>query len=680
MNQLQTFLTLKRIKLWTILCIAAFAVSVFALNWKATRATAQIAADEPPPLAALNTIPVPEPSGLTSYVYNKSAAIALGKALFWDMQLGSDGIQSCASCHFHAGADNRSKNQINPGCVDCTPGGDGFGFAPPNYQLQASDYPFHKLADPANRFSAVTRDRNEVTSSQGVFNTRFLDIVLGNAKDNTQSIYDNVFKVAGINTRRVEPRNTPTVINAVFNHRNFWDGRAHNEFNGVNPFGDSDANARVLKNSLLGLSAIKISIKNASLASQAVGPVLSDFEMSGAGRSFPKVGKKMLSLTPLAKQGVATDDSVLGTYRAPTGKGLNKTYKAMIEAAFRSEWWDSTKRVSLNANGTPTIGSTGDYSQMEYNFSLFFGLAVQLYEATLISDQSPLDKYLRGDANALTAKQLQGKEIFEGKGKCIECHSGAELTGATVNHIKNAPTEFMTMGNGGKATYDDGFYNIGVRPTNEDKGVGNNDPFGKPLSFSRTVTSGRVAVNGAFKTPGLRNIELTAPYFHNGGQFSLEQVVEFYNRGGDFHELNIADLDPEINTLGLTAEERSALVDFLKALTDERVRYHVAPFDHPELIVPNGHPGNTSTVTNAGNGQATDAFLTIPAIGKNGTGKKTLQTFSETRYRTVKKWQITGYLLLLPIYGWVTTTEPYTYTYTREVWTGTPPTKMFLGN
>ena len=676
MKNSNPILTLKRLKLWVTLCVAILMLTLLTLNWIAPRASAQIVANDARPMAPLSSTSIPEPPDLSLYVQNKSAAIALGKALFWDMQVGSDGVQSCASCHFHAGADNRSKNQINPGCLHCTPSPDGFSFAGPNYQSQPGDFPYHQLADPANRYSAVLRDRNEVTSSQGVFNTNFIDIILGNAKDNTQVVYDNTFQVAGKNTRRVEPRNTPTVINAVFNHRNFWDGRAHNEFNGVNPFGDSDPNAKILKNAV-ALYAAKIRLINSSLASQAVGPVLSDFEMSGAGRSFPKVGKKLVEMTPLAKQKIATDDSVLAAYRnASTGKGLNTTYKNMIQAAFRPELWNNTsQRVALNPNGTPAIVPTGEFTQMEYNFSLFFGLAVQLYEATLVSNQTPVDKYLAGDSNALTAQQKEGKDLFQSK--CASCHDGPEFTGAAIGHVNGGRTQYMSMASG-TATYDTGFYNIGVRPTHEDLAVGGKDPFGKNLSFSRSSTIGRVAVDGAFKTPGLRNVELTAPYFHNGGQLTLNQVVEFYNRGGDFHDQNIANLDPDIETLGLSAAQRDAIVSFLKGLTDERVRYHAAPFDHPELIIPNGHPGNTTYVTNDGTGQATDALITIPAIGKNGTGTKSLQTFSETRYKTVTTWGIKGYFLFLPIYGWITKQEPYQYTFTREIWTGTPPTKSFL--
>ena len=69
-------------------------------------------------VTSLKDVPVPEPANLSAFVKDKQAAIALGKALFWDMQVGSDSVQACASCHSKAGADNRTKNQLNPGLND----------------------------------------------------------------------------------------------------------------------------------------------------------------------------------------------------------------------------------------------------------------------------------------------------------------------------------------------------------------------------------------------------------------------------------------------------------------------------------------------------------------------------------------------------------------------------------
>src|SRR5262249_28584048 len=153
--------------------------------------------------------------------------------------------------------------------------------------------------------------------------TLFQGTNAGVAVDNGQRLNDPVFNVKGTTTRRVEPRNTPTVVNAVLNFANFWDGRANNTFNGVTPFGLQDLNASVLVVQSNGsLAGQKVALPNASLASQAVGPPLNPFEMSfgnpdvGNARTFAEVGKKLLRgtypITPLGKQLVDRTDGVLG--------------------------------------------------------------------------------------------------------------------------------------------------------------------------------------------------------------------------------------------------------------------------------------------------------------------------------------------------------------------------------
>jgi cytochrome c peroxidase len=606
---------------------------------------AQEAPEPLPPLPeSLKKVPVPEPRNLREFVRSKSAAIQLGKALFWDAQVGSEGRQSCASCHFHAGADDRLRNQTSPGLLA---GDTTFQTKRPNGALAASDFPLRKLANADDRASAVLRDSDDVISSQGVVARAFVDVVPGQPVDTGTHRDDPVFHVNGFETRRVEPRNTPTVINAVFNFRNFWDGRANHVFNGVSPFGAVDPNANVFKDGGDGtLAAVVVAIDSASLASQAVGPPLNPFEMSFDGRTWPKVGKKLLALRPLALQLVHADDSVLGVLASSrlnaSGKGLETTYARLIQAAFRPEWWRSSKVVTFSAGG-PVIGAppkdraltTSEYTQMEANFSLFFGLSVMLYESTLVSADSPFDRWRDGDPHALTDRQKKGLEVFMNKGKCVNCHGGAEFTNASVRNVVNERLERMIMGDGRVAVYDNGFYNIGVRPTQEDVGVGGNDPFGNPFAETRRAQLGirtfgdfrldpplhpneRVAVNGAFKTPGLRNVELTGPYFHNGGQATLRQVVDFYNRGADFADRNQADLDPDIQRLNLDEGEKVALVDFLTALTDERVKYRRAPFDHPQLLVPDGHDGDETTTTDDGCGASSDRMREVAAVGAQG--------------------------------------------------------------
>jgi cytochrome c peroxidase len=618
----------------------------------------------PAGIESLKGVPIPEDANINNYVVNRQAAKVLGKALFWDMAVSSDGQTACASCHFHAGADPRTKNQLNPGILHLSGAPTNSTYNPTrsgnaggvNYRMTAADFPTFVLADPHNRDSQILFQTDDIVSSQGVYSERYVDTTPGNPSDQCALVFDNRFHLGGISTRRVEPRNTPTTINAVFNLRNFWDGRANETFNGVNPFGTRDPNAGIYQFNGFWVSKIQPNLRFSSLASQAVGPPLSDFEMSCAQRVWPNVGRRLLSRTALQGQQIASNDSLLSSYRATSGVGLSVTYQQLIDQAFNASYRNNSWQVALGGI---------NYKLSEANFSFFFGLALQLYQGTLVSDDAPIDRYLSGsDTNALTPQEVRGAAIFSSKGKCTACHSGPQLTNAgtpAINDFKQgAIVSHMILGDGQAAIYDEGFYNIGVRPTIEDIGSGGTDPFGNPLSFAAqykkflqswtpfvdknlTVNpctfevnpcvtptgSVRTAVDGAFKTPTLRNVELTGPYFHNGSRSTLEQVVEFYNRGGDRRGNNTnnssgfganpSNLDADIEPLGLTASEMADLVAFLKRpLTDRRVQCDQAPFDHPQLIIPNGHGGNNVAVTNDGTGRAVNEWFTIPAVGANG--------------------------------------------------------------
>jgi cytochrome c peroxidase len=648
----------------TTIALAATSLAVALMFAPATARGQNLAA---PP--SLKTIPVPEPNNLSQFVKSKSAAIALGKALFWDMQVGSDAVQACASCHFHAGADNRTQNSVSPGLN----GGDTtFQAVPPNGTLTAAHFPFTQFQNPDDRNSPMTKSWNDVVSSQGVHNTTFVGQPVNGAAEQCTSPPDPVFNSNGVNLRRVEQRNAPTVINAVFTFANFWDGRANNIFNGSSPLGDADPDAGVwLPNPAAPsgpLTKQRVRIPYASLASQAVGPPGSPFEMSCAGRTLPDVGKKLLNprIVPLGKQNVNPTDSVLGPSANSTLKngrvtlapGLNTTYPAMVKAAFNDQFWNSGLFV------TPLAAPRNleQFSQMEANFGLFFGLAVQLYEATLVSDDSPYDRFMAGDGTAMSADAQSGLNIFMADndlatvgGSCINCHGTSTFSNASVMHIgatnfgTSVPEgliERMIMGDGGGSWYDSGYYDIAVRPISEDVGRGGaiggfllsfteralfvfnggtypfpltaplpcgpNDPLGRVCPSDQ-----RVSTKGAFKVPTLRNVELTGPYMHNGGAATLMQVVDFYTRGGNFFQTNISTFDPDVEpifglngiftTPSIAEANQKKVIDFLLALTDDRVRFERAPFDHPELFVPNG-VGKTGK----------EDLLQIPAVGAAG--------------------------------------------------------------
>jgi cytochrome c peroxidase len=588
------------------------------------------ASSPPPRLTA-----VAPPANLGDFVQDETALLKLGKALFWDMQLGSDGVQSCASCHFHAGADNRSKNQISPGLL-ATPKDTGFSAllgSGPNYQLIAANFPFRKLSNPNCRVDAVVSaqcpagpsallsDTNDVASSQGVFSSALIGTVPGQAKENVQSIPDpDGFQIAGINVRRVEPRNTPTVINVIFNKLQFWDGRAKEIFNGVNIQGAVDTNAFVYRAPRPNtLTQVQIGLDNSSLASLVTGPPLSVFEMSADGRTHAEIGSKFLrraggkltTMRPLAKQLVHPQDSVLGAdSRSPLPGLKTPSYDDLIKQSFKNEWWNSNKIIQVNPDGTHTIlhqRAVGQllpdnqYELRQWNFSLFVALAMQKYLSTLVSDHTPFDRYQAGNTSALSAQEIRGLTVFintaaNGGGNCNTCHTIPEFTRASVRRTE------------GVASTDSGdpliniaangvFANYGVRPAEEDPGAGD-------------------STTSKFKAPGLRNIALTAPYFHHGGMATLEEVVQFYNRGRDF---NAAPGAP----LGLSDNKQADLILFLRnGLTDPRVLQEQAPFDHPQLFVPSGHPGNQISVTSSGNSNgtptATDVLIEIPAVGQNG--------------------------------------------------------------
>jgi cytochrome c peroxidase len=625
-------------------------------------------------------------SGHAPIVRNRAKAIALGKALFWDTQVGSDGM-ACASCHFHAGADARVKNQLSPGrptgsTFEPTASGAAGG---PNYTLRLADFPFHQPTDPADFSSPVRFTTSDVAGSAGTFGGDFRG-PLGDdsAFDDCAPIDDPVFAVHGVRTRRVTSRNAPSIINTVFNRRNFWDGRASSVFNGVNGAGPRDPDARVWMWRKGRLRAKQLALPNASLASQAVEPPLDTNEMSCTGRAFADIGRKLLPRRPLRLQTVHPDDGVLRGHRHPSGQGLRSTYAKLIRGAFDRRYWAAPQAKTKDA--------LGGYTQMETNFALFFGIAVQLYESTLVSDQAPFDSRRddEGVPTALDQQQRRGLGQFVDL-HCSECHRGATLSGgeATLTDVDRKPIR-SASGAQTLGLVDTGFVNTGVAAPENDAGVGGAGASGRPLSFtmqwldllrgasdpaadtmtvrscamtspfaiasfglpafpagelvgdpagggdctaprwavvpSPQVTTDELAkvdqgrltagISAAFKVPSLRNVELTGPYMHNGGMATLEQVLEFYGRGG-----NVASHGKDTQFLfgvGIPDAIKADLLAFLRSLTDERVRLEQAPFDHPSLPLPSGHVGDQGAVL--GSPLAETESIELPAVGASGRG------------------------------------------------------------
>ncbi|MBK5274867.1 MAG: hypothetical protein JJE30_07435 [Desulfuromonadales bacterium] len=968
----------------------------------------------------------------------RHAAETLGKALFWDQQVGSDGVQACGSCHVTAGVDPRTKNQLNPDHL----GGDfTFQLHGPNanQEVTAADFPLHKLAnplipgEPMLNPGNVNSDVNDVVSSMGVIFGIFGDIPapgpaaflpaaggdgVAALKPDLRSpnAADNIDPIPGFRgLRRVEPRNTPTMHAAAFNFDNFWDGRARHDFNGGSVFGASDPQTHVFMNNGTTAGALTPTrqiIRFSSLASLATGPALSNFEMSFNGRSWQKIGKKLLQagVTPLANQLVDITDSELGPFSNQGGSacgaltadeysgsfngsntavgkpGLCISYPALIKRAFYPQLWANTGQhlngapagcsgavnglvfnnvLNANTNGglTPSdcdpfdgykltlaagpvvAADTNQFTQMEANMSLFFGLSVQLWVQVLVPDDTPLDRFFDQNPDATSAlgesgepllvqdrlncttpgvrngptlgnptgecftpvapflrdaslfarinpfneggtataipvtsspsrsagapDPLLGFDLFQGtnlslknpnfrSARCGGCHLGPFLTDHNISRthaqtlgdfvaefltpgveLQNEPlgrdrlisgflleSELNEVGQDAierfivnqnlipdpvsglafpeSAFLDNGMYNIGIRPSPEDTGRGGNDPFGWPLSLATLAfknlggpnftpgrplpnfdpdlgiggglfepdaqdqqlnpglegepanpllppylapwvnninvgnthpemdelfggvntltqspimegyidtvgpfdpagtvneamnmasgplmgtwpTVNRVGKNGSFKAPQLRNVELTGPYFHNGGMLTLRQVVDFYARGGDFPATNggavecdgvhtaahpfapgkcydvntshrdmmILNLREEVQSLGrldpvgsgnpavapypdgFTLEQAlNALVDFLISLTDERVAHQQAPFDRPQIILPIDGTAPDNTLGRAAM-LADNRYKDFPAIGAAGVPERTPAFLGISNQRTI---------------------------------------------
>jgi cytochrome c peroxidase len=689
---------------------------------------------------SLKHLPVPEVPGLlggsSPIVVNRQAAIALGKALFWDTNVGSDGM-ACGSCHFHAGADRRIKNQVAPGGQSSAISSQQFslsigsGTLGANHTLGLGDFPLHQRQEPLQENSSITYDTDNVIGSSGTFAGEFQSVDwLGNGIDDCKRSVDRLFHAGGIGTRQVTPRNAPSVINAIFNHRSFWDGRANNVFNGSSPWGDRDPNAGIwIKINARTVYKQRLRLANSSLASLATAPPLNPIEMSCKNRTIKDIARKLLQRHPLQNQQVHWNDSALGHLSFSSlgnlQPGLNTTYEALVKQAFNQKYWSYSR---LGEFGNPV----GDlpYRQIEANFGMFFGLAIQLYESTLISDESPFDRSVRDTNNQpieLTASQLRGLEQFR-INLCSLCHLGPNFSAASVNaNAAIAQTHAEAFGEESflisatrnvvnriqlfshntaiTAFIDTGFASTGVAKETVDIGLGGIDAFGNPLSFSlqylqhlagntsgvldAEVTRVRACdfqeefavnfqpsystislftpldgiqsqpqdtnncflsvasnaflpttesakaelnnpnnkkmvaeVNASFKIPSLRNVELTGPYMHNGSMATLEQVIEFYARGGNFtnNAKQVTRVFPLPN-LEFSEQNRQDLVEFLKTLTDDRVRYQKAPFDHPEISIPHGHQGDQMSVLPYIQypNLATDEFLQIPAVGATGT-------------------------------------------------------------
>ena len=186
--------------------------------------------------------------------------------------------------------------------------------------------------------------------------------------------------------------------------------------------------------------------------------------------------------------------------------------------------------------------------------------AIAGYERSLIGFTSPFDKYVAGDKTKLTAEQIKGFNLFMGKAQCATCHFAPLFNGVLPPEYKKMETEVL-------GTIADN--NFKTPKLDEDKG-------------RFTITSLNIQRHG-FKTPSVRNAEHTGPYMHNGALKTLEEVMEFYNKGGGQGlGLDVPNQTLPSKALNLSPDEVKDIIAFMKSLTDAKA-YNQRPAQLPEI-------------------------------------------------------------------------------------------------
>ena len=303
----------------------------------------------------------------------------------------------------------------------------------------------------------------------------------------------------GLQTQ-VTGRSSNSAVGAAHHAELFWDGRASTVF--------TDPETQTVAIAFGG-----------ALESQSLGPILSTVEMGHDGRTWNDVRAKLQRIEPLRLATNITPDIAAGLAAHPT-------YPALFASAF-GDSAITARRIAF---------------------------ALASYQRTLNPDQTPWDRFMAGNAAAMTPQQVQGWNLFQGNGRCGLCHT---------------PPFFS----------DDFYHNLGIRPWQEDPG--------------RMNVSQAMPDRGAFKTPSLRNAGLRPAMLHDGSMPALgdpagatnpHSMVNLYLAGGGSFRDNLSTFLVPLNQNGVSLNDMLLIEDFVQnALTDPRVAQGLPPFDHPML-------------------------------------------------------------------------------------------------
>lgn len=202
--------------------------------------------------------------------------------------------------------------------------------------------------------------------------------------------------------------------------------------------------------------------------------------------------------------------------------------------------------------------------------------AIAAFERTLVSHNVPFDRHLKGDSKALTRQQQQGLELFKGKAGCVTCHHGTMLTDEDFHNTGVPRNDVFAT---------DPLRQIAMRERMKAKGIPEAEYLALDRDPGRYLDTKKAEDKGKFRTPTLRELKYTGPYMHNGVFATLDEVIDFYDRGGG--EDPFGTKAQVLKPLHLSSEEKAALGAFLESLSGDPIRVIVPKLpDYAPLPLP----------------------------------------------------------------------------------------------
>ena len=269
-------------------------------------------------------------------------------------------------------------------------------------------------------------------------------------------------------------------------------------------------------------------------------------------------------------------------------------YQTIVNAEYLKKFFWGGEKTSLEKQAhsaiTGNLAGNGDPSTIEERlaqvpeyvalFKKAFGVerptyplvlkAIAVFERTIVTKSTPFDQYMKGNKGALSNSDKSGMELFQGKASCIKCHNGPLMTDESFHNL-GVPKNPIFENNAQRQ--------IALRYQHYARGVPEDVYRSADRDLGLYYMTKRPEDMGKFRTPPLRYINYTAPYMHNGVFNDLEEVIDFYNKGGGDDPQKSSLLQP----LNLTQQEISDLLEFLKSLSGEEIIVEVPP--EPEYVV-----------------------------------------------------------------------------------------------